>query len=164
MNEEITLFSEVYSDFLSKVTDDMYISWTEAETYLDIETFLKTAIYRFTMPKKNLRDYNLDYEDVESSGKGCFNVKLDYEEINILSELMILAWLQRQLADSSLTRLNYSGADAKAINVKGQIDAIEALIKRFQTLINKDKEMYHAIDVVDNKPVAAPINLYGKKR
>lgn len=39
MNEGITLFSEVYSDFLSKVTDDMYISWTQAETYLDIETF-----------------------------------------------------------------------------------------------------------------------------
>ena len=52
MNENKTYFSTIYSNFLSKVTDEMYAeTWTEAELKRDLESILMSAIHKFSFTK-----------------------------------------------------------------------------------------------------------------
>ena len=107
---ESTDFSLIYNNFLHTVTDDMYISWSEEETYEDLQGFLTSAIVNFRFPKQNLFDYDLDL--------GEFNIKLTPEEIDIITTLMIIEWLKRQITTVRLTELQYTGSDAKVLNTK----------------------------------------------
>jgi len=104
-----TPFSAVYDNFLSRITDDMYMELTELDTYNMLEPLLIAAINKFEFPRKNLNDYTEDYVDnqttycgVESNNievpcfthaGGEFNVGLTSEEINILGTYMIVEWI-----------------------------------------------------------------------
>lgn len=128
-NLETTPFSTIYDSFLSKVTDDMYMELTELDTFRMLQELLLSAIYKFEFPRFDLEDYELEdfvdevtYEGVESDNKevkafiyvtGHYNVKLTYEEINILSTYMIVEWFGQQLASVDKTRQVYTGADFK---------------------------------------------------
>lgn len=121
-----TSFSAVYDNFLSRITDDMYLELTELDTYNMLEPLLIAAINKFEFPRKDLSDYTEDYvEDqttycgVESDnvevpcyihGGGTWNVALTAEEINILGTYMIVEWIGYQLASIENTRMKYSGS------------------------------------------------------
>lgn len=60
MENETTPFSVVYNSFLSKITDDMYMELTEAETESMLEELLLSAIPYFEFPKKNIFDYEVE--------------------------------------------------------------------------------------------------------
>ena len=62
----ISYFSEVYNCFLSKITDDMYMEMTPADTLKDLQRLLITAIPGFEFPRVCL-DYNILTETIESS-------------------------------------------------------------------------------------------------
>ena len=129
MINQTTSFSLIYDDFLSKVTEDMYLELTELDTFRLLEELLITAIPWFEFPRVNLDDYEIDeldevstYCGVESNGidvaatiysGGHFNCALSKEEINILSSYMMVAWLSQQLASVENTRMKYSGSDFK---------------------------------------------------
>ena len=112
-----TLFATVYNRFLGKVTDDMYIELTPADTLKDLQNLLIDAIPGFEFPRKDLYGYKIeviqipetevtpddfiigvvwsDIIDENLSGdqnvlvdRSSFNVELTSEEINILAVLM----------------------------------------------------------------------------
>lgn len=128
-NLETTPFSTIYDSFLSKVTDDMYMELTELDTFRMLQELLLSAIYKFEFPRFDLENYELEdfvdevtYKGVESNNEevkafiyvtGHYNVKLTYEEINILSTYMIVEWLGQQLASVDQTRQIYTGTDFK---------------------------------------------------
>lgn len=87
---------------MGKITDDMYLEWTEKDTIEDCYNILIDAIPGFEFPRKKL-----DYTE-----EG-FQSELDDEEINILAILMMNTWLQRQITSVENTRMKYSGADFK---------------------------------------------------
>lgn len=95
-----TPFSKAYDSFLSKVTDDMYMVFTQEETYAMLQGLLLSAIPKFEFPRVNIFDYTDDH----------FNCILTSEEINILATYMIVEWIGRQLATVDLIRLKYSGS------------------------------------------------------
>ena len=137
-----TLFATVYNRFLGKVTDDMYIELTPADTLRDLQNLLIDALPGFEFPRKNLNTYTIDVVEVSeeeitpndfvigvvwsdiidenSSGpnkvlvdRSSFNVELTSEEINILAILMKMGWVQRQVTSIEHTRMKYSGPDFK---------------------------------------------------
>ena len=124
-----TPFSIVYDNFLSKITDDMYMELNELDTFRILEDLLITAINKFEFPRVNINDYETQgmvdegtYCGVESDNIECtvyiyddghFNTTLTFEEINIISTYMIVEWIGQQLASVENTRMKYSGSDFK---------------------------------------------------
>lgn len=143
-----TPFSYIYDSFLSKITDDMYMEFTELDTFRMLQPLLITAIQKFEFPRQNLNDYELEeledvscYCGVESDHKevpaymfkaGHFNVKLTNEEINIISTYMIVEWLGQQLASVENTRMKYSGSDFKFTSQANHMQKLLALKKDYE--------------------------------
>ena len=112
-----TPFSVIYDSFYRKITDDMYMELTEADTAAMAQDLLLTAVHKFEFPRKPL-DYMLDYhvtedEDGHEYSTGAFRAPLDPEEINILATYMVVEWIGQQLATIENTRMKYSGSDFK---------------------------------------------------
>ena len=110
-----TLFSEVYESFLSKITDDMYMQLTPEDTYELLRELLCSSIYRFEFPRQSLK-YQLikiKREDNTIILNWSFINRLTNEEINILSNYMIVEWIGQQLASIENVRMKYSGSDFK---------------------------------------------------
>ena len=64
---QTTLFASVYNRFLGKVTDDMYMELTPADTVKDLQNLLIDAIPGFEFPRSNLFDYTIKVERVNES-------------------------------------------------------------------------------------------------
>lgn len=89
-----TTFSNIYDLFLVGVRDYKLdklfaISPTDLETYL--QGFIMKAIPYFDNCKQNLEDFN--------STTGTFNITLTLTEQNILSDLMTIQWLLKEIQD-----------------------------------------------------------------
>lgn len=153
MSEEKTSYEEIYDEFLSKVTDDLYVTWTpdidektEEEAwdkdaiYSDLSGFLKTAIRRFFLPKEDI------YTVVTEEGKNYFSSALSQATIDILVLLMVREWLARQMNNVRITEIQYTGSDAKAINTKSQAEAIKVAQDANEKAI---KEAYYLYDYQD---------------
>lgn len=135
MSETSTPFSEVYDSFLSKITDDMFVEFTQADTASMLNQLLMTAIHKFEFPKVNL-DYDLTYTDTDSDGQqyssGTFLYKLNDEQINILATYMIVEWLGRQLASIENVRMKYSGSDFKFTSQANHMQKILQMKKDYE--------------------------------
>lgn len=112
-----TSFSSVYEMFYSKITDDMYMEYTEEDTAALAQNLLISAIPKFEFARNPLI-YTLNHhEETDKDGNtykvGAFKGKLNLEEVNILATYMIVEWLGQQLASIELTRMKYSGSDFK---------------------------------------------------
>jgi len=99
---EYTPFSDIYANFLSKITDDMYMELTPEDTYKILSELLLSALPKFEFPRQNL-DYELkELEEEDEDGNPvtdwAFVNKLTNEEINIISTYMIVEWIGQQLA------------------------------------------------------------------
>lgn len=130
-----TLFSEVYESFLSKITDDMYMQLTPKDTYQILRQLLVSAIPKFEFPRQSL-EYRLrkikKEEDNTIIVKWCFINKLTHEEINILSDYMIVEWIGQQLASIENTRMKYSGADFKFTSQANHMQKLLQLKKDYE--------------------------------
>ena len=139
MNENKTYFSTIYSNFLSKVTDEMYAeTWTEADLKRDLESILMSAIPNFSFPKFPLYDFKRSTED-ESGDivEGYFNSVLSLDEIAILSNLMMTEWLTRQIMTTENIRQKvYSSSDFK---VRSQANHLEKLKKLRDAYVAENK-------------------------
>ena len=137
----MTNFTLIYDRFLGKITDDMYVELTPADTIKDLQHLLIDAIPGFEFPRINLYDYSISTEVIEEADlqmgdfvigvvwheipedidkppqviveKSTFAADLTSEEINILAILMMNGWLQRQITSIENTRMKYSGPDFK---------------------------------------------------
>jgi hypothetical protein len=142
-----TSFVKIYNNFLSKVTDDMYMEMTELDTFRLLEDFLMVAIHKFEFPRVNINDFELSYEEiskykgVESNNieapailyiDGTFNNILTEEEINILSTYMIVEWFGQQLASVENTRMKYSGSDFKFTSQANHMAKLLSLKKDYE--------------------------------
>ena len=158
----MTSFTDVYNRFLGKITDDMYVELTPADTIKDLRNLIIDAIPGFEFPRHNLYDYNLAYEikpedevqedeiiigilwdddledDIEGESPLCmvekstFAEDLTSEEINILAILMMIAWTQRQVTSIENTRMKYSGSDFKMTSQANHLAKLQNLLGECQ--------------------------------
>lgn len=147
-NITTTPFSIIYDSFLSKIVDDMYLEFTELDTFRMLEELLKAAMHKFEFPRfdiTNFEETEVDdvdtYEGVESDEEevsliiyngGHFNTILTPEEINILSTYMIVEWLGQQLASVENTRMKYSGSDFKFTSQANHMSKLLTLKKDYE--------------------------------
>ena len=115
-----TKFNEVYDRFFDSITDDMYVEFTKEDTEKDCQSLLIGAIPKFEFPKKSLT-YNEQDETM------CFSEDLSEEEINILANLMLEGWLQRQITSIDNTRQKYYGNSFKLTSQAAHLNALMKL-------------------------------------
>lgn len=100
-----TLLTDIYNIFFSKITDDMYLELTQAETEAMVFDLFRNALPHFEFPRVDV--YAFD----EAAGEYPF--ALNNEEQNIIAIYMIVEWFGQQIASVEVTRLKYSGSDFK---------------------------------------------------
>lgn len=122
----MTDFSVVYENFLSKITDDMYMELTVEETEEMLVSLLLDALPHFEFPRQNIFDY-----DTETM---TFSVDLTHEEINIIGTYMIVEWMSQQLASVENTRMKYSGSDFKFTSQANHMSKILTVKKDYERL------------------------------
>ena len=134
-----TAFSVVYDNFLSKITDDMYLELTEQDTLAILRQLLLAAIPKFEFPRQTLeyayitqRRKNEEGEIVSQTKYWAFLSPLILEEINILSTYMIVEWLGQQLASIENVRMKYSGADFKFTSQANHMQKILQMKKDYE--------------------------------
>lgn len=165
-----TSFTAVYNRFLNKITDDMYMELTPADTVKDLQRLLIDAIPRFEFPRKNLNNYTIDIETIREDEiteddfvigilwddlidgeeqvplavveHSTFNDDLTSEEINILAILMMIGWVQRQVTSIENTRMKYTGADFKMTSQANHLSKLLTLLTECQRQSHHMQRLY----------------------
>ena len=121
---QTTSFSEIYKRFKAKITDDMYMELTPAETDSLLKELFLNALHNFEFPRVNIYDYNESLEE--------YNIMLTAEEQNIIATYMIVEWLSQQLANIENVRMKYSGSDFKFTSQANHMAKIQAMKKDYE--------------------------------
>lgn len=165
-----TSFTTVYNRFLNKITDDMYMELTPADTVKDLQRLLIDAIPGFEFPRKNLNNYTIDIETIREDKiteddfvigilwddlidgeeqvplavveHSTFNDDLTSEEINILAILMMIGWVQRQVTSIENTRMKYTGADFKMTSQANHLSKLLTLLTECQRQSHHMQRLY----------------------
>ena len=122
----MTEFSVVYDNFLSKITDDMYMAMRVQDTQAMLQPLLLSALHYFEFPRQNIFDYDIETE--------TFSVDLTNEEVNILGTYMVVEWMSQQLASVENTRMKYSGSDFKFTSQANHMSKILTVKKDYERL------------------------------
>ena len=138
---EPTKFEEIYDRFFGKITDDMYIEWTKADTDKDLHNILMDSISYFEFPRFPLYDFTED----------SFNCHLTDEEINILAILMYNTWLQRQVASIENTRMKFTGSDFKMSSQANHLSKLMSLKQEAERQAHHMQRLYKRRKNIDNK-------------
>lgn len=139
---EPTSFTEIYDCFFGKITDDMYMEWTQQDTEKDVKNILMDSIPGFEFPRFPLYDYD-EYADE-------YNVSLTKEEINIFALLMLNTWLQRQITSIENTRQKYSGTDFKMTSQANHLAKLIELKKETERQAHHMQRLYRRRKMVDD--------------
>ena len=118
----MTSFDVVYTAFLSKILDDEWDTWTEAEVEEDLFTLLQAAIARFKFPRVSL----------EYTSEG-FTDTLTNDEVQILASYMKCEWLNRNILTWENVKPLYEERDFSQAN----------LLDKFNQLLEAEK--YNAL-------------------
>ncbi len=129
-----TPYESVNDMFLSKVTDDLYISITEEETKADLLMMMRSALVLFKYPKVNV----MDRDDTLKQ----FNVKLGDDEMVIIAEIMKHEWLKRQMHDVRLTKPTYTDKDFKMTSQAYHLAKLTDLVKQQRDILHNLQVLY----------------------
>ena len=102
----MTSFDIVYTAFLSKILDDEWDTWTEAEVEEHLFTLLQAAIARFKFPRVSL----------EYTSEG-FTDTLTNDEVQILASYMKCEWLNRNILTWENVKPLYEERDFSQANL-----------------------------------------------
>lgn len=115
----MTPFQTVYDVFLSKILDDTWEDWDEAEIYADLEMLLKAAIGWFKFPR-----VSLDFIDDN------FTDTLTNDEVQILACYMKCEWLNRTILTWENVKPLYDERDFSQANLIDKFNAMLAAEKK----------------------------------
>ena len=167
-----TKFSAVYDCFLGKITDDMYMELTPADTLRDLQSLLINAIPEFEFPRKNISNYTIDFTALNDmaikdtiqyieNDNSSFNVELTQEEINILAILMMIGWLQRQVTSIENIRMKYSGSDFKFTSQANHLSKLLTLLTECQRQSHHMQRLYKRRKTDDQGNILSNWSIFG---
>ena len=105
----MTPYSKIYEAFLSKILEDEWGNWTQAEMEADLYQIMCAALPYFKFPRVSLEDR----DEVEC----CFNDDLSNEEIQIIANYMKCEWLNRSIMTWENIRPMYAEKDFSPANL-----------------------------------------------
>ena len=125
----MTSFDVVYTAFLSKILDDEWDTWTEAEVEKDLFTLLQAAIARFKFPRVSL----------EYTSEG-FTDTLTNDEVQILASYMKCEWLNRNIFTWENLKPLYEERDFSQANL---LDKFNNMLAAEQSQAAKLEAIYY---------------------
>lgn len=125
----MTSFDVVYTAFLSKILDDEWDTWTEAEIEEDLFTLLQAAIARFKFPRVSL----------EYTSEG-FTDTLTNDEVQILASYMKCEWLNRNILTWENVKPLYEERDFSQANL---LDKFNNMLAAEQVQAAKLEAIYY---------------------
>lgn len=129
-----TPLEEVYKSFLYKVKDYNFIRLNESGDLENVlYNYLRGAIVRFDNCDKSL-EIN---DDVKS-----FEEDLTFEEIEILSTIMVLMYVNGKIIDVKNTSLIMSEPDFKMYSQANHLDKMILLSKKIDSDVSELKNIY----------------------
>lgn len=142
-----TTFYEVYCRFLDKITDDMFMELELDETFQMLDSILYDSLSEFRFPRFRLFKYDKDYEaltdeDGNVISYGAWEDTLTHEEINIITNLMLVEWFRRQLATTRITQMKYSTSDFKMTSQAAHMQRLNAIIESKTKEVSRQQHMY----------------------
>lgn len=153
---EITAFSKIYDKFFGKITDDMYMEMTETETKEDCKSLLLDTLSNFEFPRFKLYDFDEVLEE--------YNSALTLEEMNILAVLMLIGWVDRQLASVENTRMKYSGSDFKFTSQANHLDKLIKLKATFEQESTHLQRLYKRRKITEDGYIAPNLSSIMERR
>lgn len=132
-----TKFEDVYRLFLSTIHD--YNLKKLFKEYYDVAedlilTYLQKAIPKFYNCKKNIK--NLDLENK------CFYVSLDIDELDILSQLMVIEWWTSNINDIRQASLTLNDIDYKHYSEEKNLLGKSKYRNELREIVNQDIVQY----------------------
>ncbi len=155
-----TPFYVIYCNFLSRITDDLYLEWTPEDTFKNLESIFLNALTGFEFPKFPLWGYSLNSIGmVDAQGSvisyGKFTVDLTLEEINIITDLMIIEWIGRQISTVNMTRMKYSSRDFQLTSQANHLAKLLETKNQYQ-LSNKRAQRLYQRRTIDSQGKVTP--------
>ena len=125
----MTSFDVVYTAFLSKILDDEWETWTEAEIKEDLFTLLQAAVVRFKFPRVSLKYTSEGFID-----------DLNNEEVQILASYMKCEWLNRTILTWENVKPLYEERDFSQANL---LDKFNNMLAAEQSHAGKLEAIYY---------------------
>ncbi|AYP68250.1 hypothetical protein PQE75_gp229 [Bacillus phage vB_BcoS-136] len=128
MSENFTYLSEVYGEFLAKISDYSLLDFSITEDEINEQLFgyLKPAIRKFYKCKSNL---NIIEDDV---GEKIFESELHPYEIEILVSLMLVEYLKPTILSSETIKQSLSDKDFKIHSQANQLRELSLLYRQLK--------------------------------
>jgi len=108
----------VFDAFTSKIKDKLFSDLPELDAEDQMIQLLNDGLIFFKYPKINV----YDKDDVTQ----IFNQTLSYHEVQIISQLMVDAWINRQINSIDIIKQKFTDRDFK---MTSQASHLEALLK-----------------------------------
>ena len=156
----MTSFIKVYDRFFDSITDDMYLEWTEPDTKKDVQNILIASIPGFEFPKVSLNYEKMDYNFENFSDDSYFYEDLSQEEINILVNLMLINWLQRQITSIDNTRQKYYGDSFKFTSQASHLKSLISLKEDLQKDSKKLQRLYKRRNIDTDGKVSSSWSIF----
>lgn len=122
----MTTYDIVFKAFLSKIQDPLYAEIDVAVAEDDLISIMDAAILNFEYPK-------VDLKNKDDAGQ-IFDEQLGFDEVQILSHLMVLEWMKRELRNIDGLRQFMTTKDFSTFS---QANHVNSLI-RAEEMISKD--------------------------
>lgn len=156
----MTSFTKVYDRFFDSITDDMYLEWTEQDTKKDVQNILIASIPGFEFPKVSLNYEKMEYDLENFSDDSYFYEELSQEEINILVNLMLINWLQRQITSVDNTRQKYYGDSFKLTSQASHLKSLISLKEDLQKDSKKLQRLYKRRNIGTDGKVSSSWSIF----
>ncbi len=137
-----TPYSVVYNTFLSKIKDSMFLAMEEDEREIELLFLLNQSIPLFLYPKVDLDDK----DDVIKE----FAANLTNAEVQVLSEIMKLQWIEQRVNDEDLLRQQFSDHDFKLTSQAAHLNSLIDLRKETEGKIKRMQNNYTKVS--DREP------------
>lgn len=128
-----TKFEEIYHLFLNSIQDytirHLFVNNLEVAQDM-MQTFLVRSVPKFYNCVKKIKDYSLENNE--------FNCELDSEEKNILSELMVISWMDWVINDITQMSLNLNDTDFRHFSEESNLKQKSEYTDRLREKANQD--------------------------
>jgi len=151
-----TSVSEVFDNFLSKISDYSFLSVnvTDEEINEELMGYLKSATVKFYKCNNNLKIVMNDEEEY------MFVSELTPFEIEVLTTLMIVEYMKPQVLSSEVIKQSLSDKDFRIYSQANQLRELNLLYRMFRTeatkmiteytYFNLDKENFKWYKIMKN--------------
>lgn len=137
-----TPYQIVYDAFFSKIKEGFYSEIDTEEKDIELLALLNQAIPEFKYPKVDLEDRDEEKQE--------FKVTLTNAEVQIISEVLKLKWLEQKINDEELIKMQFSDHDYSLMSQATHLLRLITNQKEIELNLKRMQNRYSL--VADRKP------------